>query len=38
VAGWGPCPIPPRLCPTDLDRDGNTGIVDFLFLLAHWSQ
>ena len=30
--GWGPCPVR----PSDLNGDGEIGIVDFLILLAAW--
>jgi hypothetical protein len=35
------CPPPiakPDPCPSDLDGDGNVGIVDFLQLLAEWGE
>ena len=25
-------------CPTDIDRDGDTGIQDFLTLLGGWGE
>ncbi len=31
-----PCVIIPGTCPTDVDRDGDTGINDFLTLLGGW--
>ncbi len=31
-----PCVIVPGSCPTDVNRDGDTGINDFLALLGGW--
>ena len=33
-----PCDVVilPGTCPTDIDRDGDTGIQDFLTLLGGW--
>ena len=32
----GPNQVIPGSCPTDIDRDGDTGINDFLTLLGGW--
>ena len=32
----GPTVVLQGTCPTDIDRDGDTGIIDFLTLLAGW--
>ena len=32
-----PCVIVPGSCPTDVNRDGDTGIQDFLTLLGGWA-
>ena len=34
--GCGPVVLLPGTCPTDIDRDGDTGINDFLTLLGGW--
>ena len=34
----GPCVMVPGTCPTDIDRNGDTGINDFLTLLGGWGE
>ncbi len=34
--GCGPVVLLPGTCPTDINRDGDTGINDFLTLLGGW--
>ena len=36
LTDWGPCPALPAPCESDYDRDGEIGIVDFLFALTKW--
>ena len=37
IGGCGsPVVLIPGTCPTDIDRDGDTGIKDFLTLLGGW--
>ncbi len=32
------CPPPFRFCPSDIDNDGEVGIVDFIKLLSDWGS
>jgi len=36
VFSCGPTVLIPGTCPTDVNRDGDTGINDFLALLGGW--
>ena len=37
LADWGNCPIPPALCPADVDNSGVVDVSDLLLSLANWT-